>query len=165
MRMDVIAVGSVLPWMSDATDDRGRPLDWRDAQRNRIVLFTHPATCQQCVDYAHDLLESHDELARWDGQLWLSGDSVDVGASLPDDIARITGADDRRLRQGCGLSMAAAHIVVADRWGQIWQTTATDHDHGLPDVADVVETTRFMALQCPECETLDQPVGDWTRIP
>lgn len=90
---------------------------------------------------------------------------MDAGASAPDDVARVTGDDDRRLRQRCELSTDDARIVVADRWGQVWQTAAAGDDHSLLDVADVVETTKFMAPQCPECETLDQPVGDWSRIP
>lgn len=60
--MGAITVGSVLPWIRDVTDARGRLLDWRDTQRNRVVLFTHGATCEQCVEYAH---RSFDGTTSW----------------------------------------------------------------------------------------------------
>ena len=55
-------------------------------------------------------------------------------------------------------------MVIADRYGQIWQTATADDQHVLVDAADVLATTRWIAIQCPECETLDQPAGDWNSV-
>lgn len=157
-------VGDQLPWLRDATDDNGRPLNWRDMRRNRVVFFTHPDRCAACTSYAHALVERGDRLATWDSDLWLVGatasDVVPDGAG----VLRVTGDADQRLRHRCGLRPDDARLVVADRWGQIWQTAAADDDHVLVDPGDVLETTTWIATQCPECETLDQPTGDWSSV-
>jgi hypothetical protein len=153
-------VSDQLRWLHNATDDSGRPLNWRDTRRNRVVLFTHPGGCAECSSYARDLLELGDSLDRWDGDLWLVGDIADGIARTVTDVVRVTGDADRGLRQRCDLSPDDARVVVADRWGQIWQTAVADDHHTLVDPADVLETTKLIAIQCPECETLDQPTGD-----
>lgn len=154
-------VGDQLPSLSHVTDDNGRALNWRDARRNRIVFFAHPGECAECSGNARALLELRARLAKWDGDLWLVGDAV-----IPEavDVIRVTGDADHRLRQGCGLSPEDATLVVADRWGQVWQVAPTDDRHVLVETADVLETTKFIAIQCPECETLDQPAGDWSSV-
>jgi hypothetical protein len=157
-------VGVQLPWLRDVTDDSGRPLNWRDTRRNRIVFFTHAGECAACSSYAQGLVELRDHLTGLDGELWLAGPTADDLAGAAPDVVRATGDADRRLRRRCDLSPTDARVVVADRWGQIWQTAVADHRHTLIDAADVLETIRFIAVQCPECETPDQPPGDWSTV-
>ncbi len=157
-------VGDQLPWLHDVTDDHGRPLDWRDTRRNRIVFFTHPGACAGCSSHARDLVALRAHLSRWDGDLWLVGDTADDVMPEADDVIRVTGDTDHLLRQRCGLSADDARVAVADRWGQIWQTAVADDRHTLVAPADVLETIKFIAIQCPECETLDQPAGDWSSV-
>lgn len=157
-------VGAQLPWLRGVTDDSGRPLDWCDTRRNRVVFFTHAGECGACSGYAHDLLELRDRLAGWDGELWLVGATADDVAPGAEDVVRATGDADHRLRRRCGLSSSDAQVVIADRWGQVWQTSLADDHHTLVDPADVLETTGFIAVQCPECETPDQPAGDWSSV-
>ena len=157
-------VGDQLRWLQDATDDGGRRLNWRDARRNRIVFFAHPGACAACASYARELLDVGDSLARWDGDIWLIGAIADGTAPSATDVVRVTGDADRRLRERFGLAPEDARVIVADRWGQIWQTAVADDRHVLVDPGDVLETTKFIAIQCPECETLDQPTGDWSSV-
>lgn len=157
-------VGDQLRWLHNATDDSGRPLNWRDTRRNRVVFFTHPGVCAACSSYTRALLDVRDDLDRWDGDIWLVGDIAEGGAPPVTDVVRVTGDGDHQLRQRCGLSPDDARVVVADRWGQIWQTAVADDRHSLVDPAEVLETTKFIAIQCPECETLDQPTGDWSTV-
>jgi hypothetical protein len=157
-------VGDQLRWLHNATDDSGRPLNWRDTRRNRVVFLTHPGRCAACSSYAHALLDIRDGLQRWDGDIWLVGDIAESSEPSVADVTRVTGDGDHRLRRGCGLSADDARVVVADRWGQIWQTAVADERHTLVDPADLLETTKFIAIQCPECETLDQPTGDWSNV-
>jgi len=42
-----------------------------------------------------------------------------------------------------------------------WRDTRRNH---LVFLSQVLETTRFIAVQRPECETLDQPTGDWRSV-
>lgn len=157
-------VGDQLPWLRHLTDDDGRSLNWRDTRRNRIVLFTHRGACAACSTQARALAELRGRLSTWDGDLWLVGDTADAVMPEATDVVRITGDAADRLRQRCGLPPDDARLVVADRWGQIWQTAVADEHHVLVDPAAVLETTMFIALQCPECETLDQPAADWSSV-
>jgi len=110
------------------------------------------------------MLELGDSLDRWDGDLWLAGETANAVTPEVEDVVRVTGDADRWLRQRCGLSPDDTRLVVADRWGQIWQTAVADDHHILVDPAEMLETTRFIAVQRPECETLDQPTGDWSSV-
>jgi hypothetical protein len=157
----IMDVGAQLPWLHDETDQRGRPLDWRDTRRNRIIFFTHPGDCAACSTYARRLVDLRDRLDLWDGDVWLIGDIAGSTTQPVGDVVGVTGNADRRLRQRCNLPPTDARVVVADRWGQIWETTIADDRHNLMDPEDVLETTKFIAIQCPECHTLDQPPSGW----
>jgi hypothetical protein len=51
-------------------------------------------------------------------------------------------------------------VVVVDEWGEVYfSLRATGHD--LPEVHDVIDWVRFVAIQCPECE---QPEGGWKTL-
>ena len=157
-------VGHHLPWLRAVTDDSGRPLNWRDARRSRVVFFTHPGACGDCARLAAGLLETRDALRRSDSDLWFVGDSVPPVTTTADDVRRVTGDAERGLRTRAGVSEDGAWLIVADRWGQVWQAAAADDRHTLATPADALETAWFIAVQCPECETLDQPTDDWSSV-
>lgn len=158
-------VGDILPSISGLEDQRGRPLNWRDMRRNRVVLFAHPGTCASCDAYGRRLIALHERFASWDGDVWLLGASVaQLAEHASDERTRITGDPGGRAHRRCGLLERQAAVVVADRWGQVWDIARSDDGHTLPDPADLCETMQFIAVQCPECETLDQPAGDWSSV-
>lgn len=158
-------VGRQLPWLDDVADDRGRSLNWRDARRTRVVFFAHPDACPDCARHVRGLLDRRDSLSRADADVWVisggAGDTHPVGA---DGVHTVTGAAADRLRRRCDLPTDEAWLIVADRWGQVWQAEAADDNHALVDPADAVETATFIGVQCPECETLDQPTVDWSHV-
>ena len=164
MELEVsVEVGSILPSLDGLEDQRGRPLNWRDMRRNRTVLFAHPGTCASCASYGTQLIALRDRFALWDGDVWLVGDSVArLAEHTSDDQVRIASDPTRRAHQRCRLPQQHAAVVVADRWGQIWQIAISGDNHALPDPTDLCVTTQFIAVQCPECDTLDQPVSDWS---
>ena len=158
-------VGNILPSLNGLEDHHGKPLDWRDMRRNRVVLFAHPGTCAGCASYGRQLIALQEHFALWDGDVWLVGESVaELAEHTLDYRARIIGDPARRAHQRCGLPEQRAVVVVADRWGQVWDIAISDDDHALRDPADLCATTQFIAVQCPECETLDQPAGDWSTV-
>jgi hypothetical protein len=48
--------------------------------------------------------------------------------------------------------MPVPGVLVADRFGEIFQVFAAPH--ALPPLSDLVESLRFMQSQCPECSHL-----------
>jgi ribosomal protein S27E len=158
-------IGNILPALDDLEDQHGRPLNWRDMRRNRVVLFAHPGTCLRCASYGRQLIALRNRFAEWDGDVWLVGDSVAYLAEhAPDDHVRVVGDTARRAHRRCRLPERHAATIIADRWGQVWQIAISGGDHAFPDPADLCATAQFIAVQCPECETPDQPAGDWSTV-
>lgn len=158
-------VGRQLPWLEDVADDSGQSLNWRDARRTRVAFFAHHGECPDCARYARALLDRRDALSRADGDLWVIGgaaaNALPVGVR---GVATVTGDVAHVLRQRCDLPADDPWVIVADRWGQVWQAEAADDRHALVDPDAVVETALFIGVQCPECETLDQPTVEWSNV-
>ncbi len=93
--------------------------------------------CARCLTWARqELGEVRDEIARWGGR-----------------IVRLDG-DDR------ADDPEAAWLAVVDEWGEVFEVVRFGADHGFPAPSGVVEWTRFVAIQCPECEG---PEGPWRQ--
>ena len=51
-------------------------------------------------------------------------------------------------------------VIIADEWGDIYHARSVAA-HEFPDIPEIEEWTRFVAIQCPECE---QPEGPWISL-
>jgi len=132
----------------------------------RVVFFPHPDACDACQSYGTQLTALQDRLAEWDTDVWLVQRSVE---DLADRLAtgnsvRVVEDHDGRIRQRCEIGERAVVVLVADRWGQVWETADGADQHALPAATALHDTARFVDLQCSECEALDQPVCDWSVI-
>lgn len=161
-------LGAVLPAVPDLTDAQHRPLVWRHGRRSRIVLLGHGTACDRCAAYAAGLRDAADRFATWDGDVWI-GDAREPAvasdaAHADAAVAMLRSVDGDRLRRRWGWPPDVAGVVVADPWGQVWQIALADESHALPERDELVETTRFIAIQCPECETADDPRCDWSLV-
>jgi hypothetical protein len=67
---------------------------------------------------------------------------------------------DGGARRRVGVSGDDVAVIVADRWGAVYQVTAAGADHFLPDPRDLVGLAKFIDIQCPECEV---PSPEWGR--
>ncbi|MGH7575689.1 MAG: hypothetical protein ACREM1_11280 [Longimicrobiales bacterium] len=56
-----------------------------------------------------------------------------------------------------------AAVVVADRFGVVYDQAHSRDANDLPDAAALIEWLRFLATQCPECGVPDEPgFGEYT---
>lgn len=56
-----------------------------------------------------------------------------------------------------------AAVVVADRFGVVYDQAHSRDANDLPDTAALIEWLRFLATQCPECGVPDEPgFGEYT---
>ena len=99
----------------------------------RVLLLPHD-DCDVCRRWAGSALAGAEEdLRRWDGRI------VELGPEL-------------RSRDP-----EAAWLAVVDEWDEVYHVATIGADHDFPDLADVVEWVRFVAIQCPECEAPEWP--------
>jgi len=79
--------------------------------------------------YERGLAGWQDEFAAWDGRIvWLDADGA------PEHL-----------------------VVIADRYGQVYETMSTGDIADLPTGAALSEWFRFLATACPECGVIDDP--------
>jgi hypothetical protein len=139
-------IDNALTSLDGLQDQHGRPLAWRDMRRNRAVLFAHAGTCFMCASYGRQLIGLGERFAQWDGDIWLVGGSVArLAKPVPDSHVRIAGDPAHRAHRRCHLPEQHAAVMVADRWGQIWQITVSDDNHALPNPDDLFATMQLIA--------------------
>jgi hypothetical protein len=145
-----IGVGSFLPdiELPGAPHGTATPLR-RGGRAATVVVRVHDATCRDCRRYLADLAASKIDLAWWEGRVVVvvpgpledaSGLRGDVGSSF----TVLGDAHDRaRLVDGAG-------VIVADRYGHIYDVADAGDGHALPSPKELEEWLRFLAMQCPE---------------
>ena len=110
-----------------------RMLGSERVRRLEATAFVIPGS-GDLQQYAHRLAERSKDFAAWDGIVtWLAQDG---------DPAHL--------------------VVVADRYGQVYEVTSTPDAAALPSTGALEEWFRFLATACPECGVLDDPTPrDW----
>ena len=158
-RLDGPSVGDRLPVGSVRTSD-GATIAVRPSPARAVIMLLPHAGCGDCDAYLRQVSQGRARFLRW------SAVAITVVAH-PSEADRLAAfvdlpvAADGALRHRWGLDEAAA-VVVADSHGQVWDSSMAADGHNLPDVDDIEEDVKFIAIQCPECDVLDIPgLGDW----
>lgn len=101
------------------------------------------------------------------GRIEALGDGVRVSAAH--DGLSLAGPEthavviDRgaKLRRGLGVPESAWALVVADRWGVVYDVVSSADESELPSADEIEEWFKFLATQCPECGVIDDPDPGW----
>ncbi|MGH7480584.1 MAG: hypothetical protein ACRELV_00385 [Longimicrobiales bacterium] len=137
----------------------GTPVPLRPAGREATFLFrAHGPDCGACRAYVERLVEAQArELQYWyarvmiiDGDVATVRDAAGAGVSVVEDPEGATA--------GTGAAGVVA-LVVADRFGRIFDVVRAREADALPDMPELEEWARFLATQCPECGVPDAPDG------
>ncbi|MBW3576809.1 MAG: hypothetical protein KY462_03535 [Actinobacteria bacterium] len=154
-----VTVGDRLPDVTLARVDDGSAVDLRGSVRDAaVVVFTHP-DCDACDEYVAALASGIDDLGDWNAVLRVL--SARRAPAAPEDLA-VVEDEDGALRRRLGLDPDVAAVVVADRFGEVWEVTTDEDGHDLPGPEQVESWARFLATQCPECGVPDRPdTGGW----
>ena len=109
-------------------------VDFGRLRRLDATAFVLPGA--SAIDaYRSDLDAAAASFAAWDGRV------------------KVLEPDDRPMHR----------VVIADRYGQVYETTDAEDPQTLPDARAFEEWFRFLATACPECGVLDDPrERDWT---
>lgn len=137
----------------------GTPVNLRTGRGPRVIVIVHSADCAACRQYLAQLAGASDSFREWDARL-------SVVANQPAETAT-------KLRSGpladvqvladpdATLGVQPAAVLLVDEWGEVHHAVQGIADHSLPDAAELAGWTRFISIQCPECE---QPEGEWRDL-
>lgn len=147
----MIRVGERLPDLKlPRVDGAERPL--RGPHRDAVIVVAlHDAGCDACQRYLRDLADARPRFRIWDGTV--RGVTDGAGAALRQvDIE--AGVDvlvdvERRLLDRLDAGDGPV-VLVADRYGQLFEIFAAGPEHALPGPRELEEWLQYLATQCPE---------------
>lgn len=154
----VIERGALLPSVRLHAASNGTPTDLRAGAGARVVLVAHSADCAACRRFVRDFAPTSREIAEWGGRtlVVVPGDRDAAAAFVaPAEGIEVLADSDSRL------GVTGALVAVADEWGEIFATFDIDETHDFPSGPELLEWTRFITIQCPECEG---PEGEWRTL-
>ncbi len=159
-----LSVGDQLPAMTLPEVGSGRPVRWRWAPTGAsVVVFPHE-DCTQCRDFLVRLDDDADEIEMWGARpLVVLPQGGDTAGQLAEELSYPVLADeDSAARRACGVGAGQVVLFVADRYGSVHEAFEVGDQHAFPPVEDLVEWTKFLGTQCPECGVPDEPgLGEW----
>jgi hypothetical protein len=141
----------------DATTGSAVPL--RSGRGPRAIFVAHSSDCAGCRAYIAQLAEHQPAIAEWGGRVSVVVCEVASHAALlygsaPADIQVLADPD-------ADIDAEPAAVVIADEWGEVYFAGAAVANHALPEMREVIEWVRYIAIQCPECE---QAEGEWRSV-
>ncbi|MDP9072696.1 MAG: hypothetical protein M3N98_00745 [Actinomycetota bacterium] len=119
-----------------------------------VVVLPHLVRCADCEAYLTDLSAVSEDLRQW---------ATRVLVVVPSDASEVAGCTvlvdpDGAARARIGVADNDVAVIVADRYGAVYQVDAAGADHCLPAPAALVELAKFIDIQCPECGV---PGAEW----
>jgi hypothetical protein len=107
-----------------------------------VMVGVHSTACEGCRRYVDGLAASAPEFLAWDARLVIVVPGpgrfhARFGTVLADAGRRICSPED-------------AAVVVADRYGQIFDESHAGGGHGLPEPRQLEEWLKFLGTLCPE---------------
>lgn len=142
-------VGSFLPFDQLPSAPAGDPVSVRSSGRESTVLVrVHGTGCADCRRYLSDLAPAAPDFAAWGGRVTvIVPDAVDAGAVMHADLALpfTVASEARELHL-----LSGAGVIIADRFGHIFEVNDAGATHALPAPREVEEWLKFIGTQCPE---------------
>lgn len=151
--------GTVLPAVALTNAATGAPVSLRSGRGPRVLLVPHDADRAGCIAWVNALVADGRAIGDWGARVGLvlqhdAGAVTELRDALPDAVQLLS--DPRNL-----LQLPPASLIVLDEWGEVYFAMRFDAEHPLPDPGEVAEWSRFIAIQCPECE---QAEGAWRTV-
>jgi hypothetical protein len=116
------------------------------AGQTTVLVTVHSARCAGCQEYVSGLAPASGEFEVWEGRLLVVVPEppgaarqmqAPFGQVLSDEAGRV--ADP-----------GSASVIVADRYGHIFQATHAAASHQLPPVRELEEWLKYLGTLCPE---------------
>jgi hypothetical protein len=145
----------------------GAPRALRGVSRDALVLLYLPAAHGDGAEAAQRIAAAADDVEYWYARIVVvvAGDLAAAARVRAASGERLTVLTDEKgeLRARIGLEHGQACLLIADRYGEIYEVATANDAAALPGVAEIEEWVKYLATQCPECGVLDQSGhGEWT---
>ena len=111
--------------------------------RTTVLVSIHAAACQDCRRYLEELAGSSSEFYLWDARLLIVVPGI--AAQLRPGFGQVL-ADEA----GQIAAPGQAAVLVADRYGQIFDAVYAGAGHNLPAPRQLEEWLKFLGTLCPE---------------
>lgn len=118
-----------------------------------VVVVLHDADCERCRDYLRELAAAAARFRIWDGSVRAVTDSQradNLQAELDPDIDVLLDAESMFLNRVQDHGGFGPVVMVADRYGQLFEILAAGADHALAEPRELEEWLKYLATQCPE---------------
>ncbi|HEY8469109.1 MAG TPA: hypothetical protein VIL18_05675 [Longimicrobiales bacterium] len=146
----------------------GRLVALREPARGApVIVVLRSADPEEGSEVLLRLTQAHHSLDIWAGRpLVIVPASVENAARLVGSVDgvpfSVLADPDGEVRRRLGVPADRAALVIADRWGVVYNAVEADTARDLPPVDEVIEWVRYLATQCPECGVPDEPGrGEW----
>ena len=110
--------------------------------------------CGPCRSFVEDLMDASDTIT-------LKGGTIAIASR----------EGRRMLEERLGFRETEAHLIVTDRFGEVWDVQSargvdggTDTHEDLLSISELVEWVDYLGTQCPECGVLDTTDRSWRTI-
>lgn len=142
-----LAITQFLPDIELPSVETGMLVPLRPSLGRTTILFgLHSATCEGCRRYLDQLASISPEFKAWDARLFVAVPGLRsqgakfgprFGTVLADTANRVSSRDDAR-------------VIVADQYGQIFESSYAGGGHDLPAPRQLEEWLKFLGTLCPE---------------
>ena len=151
-----LAQGERLPdlRLAPAAGGTPEPLVAPGGRQVQVVVAVDGEGCAACRAYLQRLADAEAEIRAWDGRVLVvvpaeADEAARLAESVPPTLLVLADPERRLWRH---LRISGAAVLVADPWGEVRFRHEAGAAHDLPDPAELADWTRFVAIQCPECE-------------
>lgn len=163
-----VAVGQVVPLFT-LPDTTGHPVDvWSfKGRRNLVLFFFHGSNCAGCRDVLTAFASDYQSYKDLDAEvLAITRDPVAIaralaeGLRLPFPVLCDTNGEvtQRYLPFLPSIAQPLAGLIIADRYGAVYDESLAGSDAELPDQNEILQWLQFINIQCDECG-----VPEWPR--
>jgi hypothetical protein len=116
------------------------------AGKTTVLVTLHSANCTGCREYVNSLAPLAGELDAWDGRLLVAVPGAPREVELVRSPVGTILADEH----GLIADPASASVIVADRYGHIFDAVYAGASHRLPGPRELEEWLKYLGTLCPE---------------
>lgn len=161
-----LQVGNFLPALDLPAAPDGRRESLQAPSRDALVLVLLPRQFGPWRVWLDTLARAAEEIEQWYARVRVViAAELEVATQAHTDhhgklrvLADVGGAARGRI----GIAAGNAGLVIADRYGQVYEVNEVSAEVVLPSPGEIEEWVKFLATQCPECGVIDEPgYGEW----
>lgn len=162
-----LRAGDRFPMLELPAAPNGRSRQLRNASRDALILLVLPREMGPWEDDLASIADAVREIEQWYARVHIVVRAgLDEAGTLRERLGgRISVLSDPEgsAAERLGIASDRAALIVADRYGQVYEVEQAPPGSPLPNADEIEQWTRFLATQCPECGVIDEPgYGEWT---